>query len=135
MAPFQSHPRKLIRISNIQNHQSNPREKSPTEPINDLLRTTRIQPTNMNNRQRENELNRLSKNREQNNQNRFSQTRSPTSWSVLSDHQRYDHYDSSPSSFSPQNELINDKSTRTYRLIVIDEQQPLDGRYVIPTDK
>jgi len=135
MVPFQSHPRKLIRMPNIQNHQFNPREKSPTEPINNLLRTTRIQPTNMNNHQRENEQNRLSKNREQNNENRFFQTRSPTSWSVLSDHQRYDHYESSSSSCSPQNELINDKSTHTYRLIVIDEQQPLDGKYVIPTDK
>jgi len=84
---------------------------------------------NINNFRREYDLNRLSKTRIQKPTNQFFQTRSPTSWSIISD-----HYRSSSSSSSPHNQLINDKSTRTYRLIVIDEQQPLDGRYVIPTD-
>jgi hypothetical protein len=78
---------------------------------------------------REYDLNRLSKTRIQKPTNRFFQTKSPTCWSIISD-----HYQSSSSSSSPHNQLSNDKSTRTYRLIVVDEQKPLDGRYVIPTD-
>jgi len=84
---------------------------------------------NINNLRREYDLNRLSKNKLQIPKNRFFQTRSPTSWSIISD-----YYQSSSSSSSPHNQFINDKSTRTYRFIVIDEQKPLDGRYVIPTD-
>jgi hypothetical protein len=126
-----------MRISNIQNQTEqiypiNPRRKSPTESINNLLRTTRIQPMNINNRRQEDELNRS----RQKNTSRLFQVRSPTSWSIISDNQT-NHYELSSSSSSPHNELINDKSTHTYRVILIDEQQQqlLDGRYVIPFNK
>lgn len=93
-------------------------KKSPIESINNLLQTTRIQPININNLRQENPI--------QKNPNKFFQARSPTSWSIISDHD-------SP---SPS----NNKSTRTYRLILINEQQQqqqpsLDGRHVIPTNK
>lgn len=126
-----------MRISNIQNQTEqiypiNPRRKSPTESINNLLRTTRIQPMNINNRRQEDELNRS----RQKNTSRLFQVQSPTSWSIISDNQT-NHYELSSSSSSPHNELINDKSTHTYRVILIDEQQQqlLDGRYVIPFNK
>jgi len=87
---------------------------------------------NINNRRQENELNRS----RQKNTSRLFQVQSPTSWSIISDNQT-NHYELSSSSSSPHNELINDKSTHTYRVILIDEQQQqlLDGRYVIPFNK
>jgi hypothetical protein len=78
------------------------------------------------------------------------QTKSPTSWSIISEHetnrQQLESHektsqDQSEISTSPSShdELINENSntpSRTYRLIVNDQQQqPLDGRYVIPSNK
>jgi hypothetical protein len=77
------------------------------------------------------------------------QTISPTSWSVISQHQndqqqleiyeKTSTYQSDVSaSPSSHDELIGDNSStpsRTYRLLINDQQQPIDGRYVVPSNK
>ncbi|CAF4205116.1 unnamed protein product [Rotaria sp. Silwood2] len=153
--PFHSRPTQVIRISNIhyqaeQKQQFSPRQNSPTEYMNYLLETTRIQPTNINDIQRKSEINRFNNtskmnsiefNKTQQNSNRLFEARSPTSWLILSDdqinQQQCDLYksSSSSSSFSPGHELIDHQLTRTHRLIVTDEQRPLHERYVMPNDK
>jgi hypothetical protein len=118
IAPFPSPSKKRFRIPNIEN---------PIEQIHQTMNTNNIQ--------RDNELNRLTKinltqrNKEQNKSNRLFQARSPTSWSIISEQHRYEL---SP---SLHKESINEESTRTFRFIPNNEQQPLDGRYVIPTNK
>jgi len=69
---------------------------------------------------------------------------SPTSWSVISEHQndqqQIDIYQKTNTlSISPSShqEFIEENSitpSRTYRLINND-QQPIDGRYVVPSNK
>jgi hypothetical protein len=99
--------------------------------MSSLLQTARIQPTNSNNQSKTDST--------QTNRNRFFQTRSPTSWSVISDHQinqqQLNTYETSSSSSSCHQQPIDDKSTRIFRVIIKDRQQPMDGRYVIPSDK
>ncbi|CAF0979092.1 unnamed protein product [Rotaria sordida] len=154
-SPFQSHSNKVIRMPNnhYQTQQFNSRQNSPIESMNNLLQTTRIQTMNINNIQQETEINRFNNtskmnltefNQTQKNSNRTFKIRSPTSWSIVSDHQinqqqqqqqqQYDLYESS-SSFSLSHELIDDKSTRTHPLIATDAQQPFHERYVSPDDK
>ena len=115
---FNTRPTKQICIPKIQcqpdqNHQFKQRKKSPDESINNLLRTTGIHPTNTNNIRRKRDRNRptntskMSATRPkkiQKKSNRFFQPRSPTSWSIISDHQinqqQYDPYESSSLSAS-----------------------------------
>jgi hypothetical protein len=69
------------------------------------------------------------------------QSRSPTSSSLISEQQfeisnKTNPYQ--PESLSSQDESIENNSStpRTYRLMINDQQQqPLDGRYVIPSNK
>jgi hypothetical protein len=67
------------------------------------------------------------------------QSRSPTSWSIVSEHQPQINTYQSELSTSPssQDQFIEDQEntpSRTYRLITND-QQPIDGRYVVPSNK
>jgi len=124
--------------------QSQTKQKSQVGSMNTLLQTTRIQPTNPNtyNTRREREDNQFNKTSKaeligkkiEKNSNTFFPRRSPVSWSVFSDQQILELYESSSSS-SPHDELINDNLSTTHRLIITDEQKPLDGRYVIPNNK
>ncbi len=62
---------------------------------------------------------------------------SPTSWSVISEHQNDQKTNTLSISPSSHQEFIEENSitpSRTYRLINND-QQPIDGRYVVPSNK
>ena len=144
--PSQSHPKKLLPISNIENqtehnHQLNQRHKSPSPFVNRFIRATPIQSMSINNFRRENNINRLSKikltqfNKEPKNSNQFFPTRSPIPWANISDQQirhppQFTSYQSSSS--IEHNDSVDNKSTRTYPLMANDDQKPLDGRFVIP---
>ena len=137
IASVQSRPTKLIRTPHIQ-YQTE--QKAPVGSVNTLLQTTRLQPTNSYHMRREREINRLTNTSKMDStqlgSNKLFPTRSPTSWSVISDHPlNQQQYSLNQSSSSSRNELTNDKSTHTYQMIVPDKQQPLDGRYVIPFAK
>ena len=148
---FQTNEISTNRNSMIQS-QTNPNHypwhKSQSKP-------TRIQPilstnTNNLNSQRERETSRLSntsktdsiQQTKQNILNKNSinnyQIKSPTSWSIISEHQNDQQNTEISTSPSSHDELINENSStpsRTYRLTTNDQQQPLDGRYVIPYNK
>ncbi|CAF4696674.1 unnamed protein product [Rotaria sp. Silwood1] len=151
--PFKTSPSKVIRIPNIdyqaeQNQEFNSRQNSLTESMNNSLRTSQIQSMNINHILQDNEANRFNNaskintiefNKVQENSNRIFEARSPTSWSIVSDHQinqqrQNDLYESSPSFFSSY-ELSDDKLTHTYGSIITNEQRPLHERYVLPDDK
>lgn len=75
---------------------------------------------------------------------------SPTSWSIISEHQndqqqlyiyeKTNLYQTelsiSPSSHEELNRTSSNTPSRTYRLIIDDQQQqPIDGRHVVPSNK
>ncbi|UJR24856.1 hypothetical protein I4U23_006225 [Adineta vaga] len=107
--------------------------------IKTTSKTVRIQPilsTNIYPLQREREISRLSNNSQpesiQSKQQIHGkestvsfQSRSPTSWAVLSEHQQ------KLESLQDENHL--DEPSHTYRLVTIDHEQSLDEKYVIPT--
>jgi hypothetical protein len=104
-------------------------QKSQIGSSNTLFGTTRIEPTNTNisRIRRDREVNRFDNSskiklipkKNVTNFNRFFPTRSPTSWSVISDHQN-------------EQEHIQSLSPSSRRESIIDIQQPADGRHVIP---
>ena len=150
LLPFPSRPTKLIRTPHVQhqneqNREFSQRQVSPTGPMTNLLLTSRIRATETNNNRRDNnEVNRLNNsskidsvpvNRKDKDSNRMLESRSPSSWSVISNHQisQQEHYlyESSSSSASLRHELIDHRSINICRLIVTDEHLiPSETRFI-----
>ncbi|CAF1132189.1 unnamed protein product [Rotaria magnacalcarata] len=131
---------KVIRIPNInsqteKNDQFYQREKLPSKSLNNLSRTIRIEARNTNDISPAIETNRFDNqskkcsiqlHKTQKNLNKVFKTRSPTSWSILSDHQIHEQQ-SNP-------ELMDHQLSKNYEMIATDDQQDFHRRYVNPAD-
>ncbi|CAF1386119.1 unnamed protein product [Adineta steineri] len=149
LIPFRTRLTRENRIPNIQchmeqTHRINQKEKILDESMNTLLRTTRIHPTNTNNIQQEgrkyrinntSKINSIQIDKKRKKSNKFLQKKLSISKSVVSNQKlNLQRYDPSESLNSSYHESIDNKLNLTYRLVVINEQQPLQRRLIIPTE-
>jgi hypothetical protein len=128
----QSKPTRIQPILSTNTNNSNSQRERETSRLSNISKTDSIQPNKQ-------------KHLEKNSINNY-QIKSPISWSIISEHhndqQQFGIYETTnteiSTSPSSHDELINEDSStpsRTYRLTTNDQQQPLDGRYVIPYNK